>query len=358
MGRALVETQIGSIVGREGAGGGSFVPYTGATSDVNLGSHGITTGGSVIFNGITGLGSNYEVHMTGGNGVANFITDDGGSCQLQFANNAGSGNLWSQGINPGYFGDERYFICYAQQTGRQCLMAAATTNYIGVHSSNPQEVLHIGEINGYTGAIRFEEGVNGFNATIGMSTDDGYLYARLDNTSVPRFAIGASNFYPDYTLHVDGGIKANGYFFADAASQDGYLGDYDGVNNLTYIRVNDSSSTIGANSASGYSFTGGDFTIYANLKLGTAGKGLYVKEGTDGKLGTATLVSGTKAITINGLGSTARAFVQLVTPGGTLGNGYKAVCTANTLTITSVTAAGATQTLDTSVLNYFIVQPA
>ncbi len=71
--------------------------------------------------------------------------------------------------------------------------------------------------------------------------------------------------------------------------------------------------------------------------------------------GTATLVSGTKAITISGLTSSNQAFVQLVTPSGTLGAMYKAVCTTNTLTITAVSILGVTVTTDTSTLNYLII---
>lgn len=68
--------------------------------------------------------------------------------------------------------------------------------------------------------------------------------------------------------------------------------------------------------------------------------------------GQVALVSGTKAITITGLTTSSRAWAQLVTPGGTLAQEYKAVCTANTLTLTALTSAGATQTLDTSTVNY------
>ena len=71
--------------------------------------------------------------------------------------------------------------------------------------------------------------------------------------------------------------------------------------------------------------------------------------------GTITLVSGTKALTISGVTTSNQAFVQLVTPGGTLGGAYKAVCTSNTLTVTSIGATGTTITTDTSTLNYLIV---
>ena len=71
--------------------------------------------------------------------------------------------------------------------------------------------------------------------------------------------------------------------------------------------------------------------------------------------GTATLASGTKAITISGVSTSNEAFVQLTTPSGTLGAAYKAVCTTNTLTITAVSVAGVTVTTDTSTLNYLVI---
>ena len=71
--------------------------------------------------------------------------------------------------------------------------------------------------------------------------------------------------------------------------------------------------------------------------------------------GTATLVSGTKAVTVSGVTSSNQAFVTLVTPAGTLGAAYKAVCGTNTITITAVSIAGVTVTTDTSTLNYLIL---
>ncbi len=87
------------------------------------------------------------------------------------------------------------------------------------------------------------------------------------------------------------------------------------------------------------------------------GKSLLFPEGTDGRVGQTTLVSGTKAITISGLTTSSRAIVTFVSSGGTVTTTwqYAAVCTSNTLTITALTNAGATDTSDTSVLNYFIV---
>ncbi len=97
-----------------------------------------------------------------------------------------------------------------------------------------------------------------------------------------------------------------------------------------------------------------------SICLAVAGNKLFIKEGTDGSVGVTTLTAGVSTITINGLTSSSRAFEGFVALGGTVTTTwkYKFVCTANTLTITAIDNTGATNTLDTSTMNYFIVEPA
>jgi len=71
-------------------------------------------------------------------------------------------------------------------------------------------------------------------------------------------------------------------------------------------------------------------------------------------VGSLTLTAGTGSVTQSGLTSGNHAFVTLLTPGGTLGVSYKAICTTNTLTITAVGPTGSTITTDTSTLNYIV----
>lgn len=67
-----------------------------------------------------------------------------------------------------------------------------------------------------------------------------------------------------------------------------------------------------------------------------------------------TLVAGVKTVTITGLTTNHLAFCTIKLAGGTIGE-VQAVCTANTLTLTSIVAGGiATQILDTSTINYVI----
>ncbi len=104
---------------------------------------------------------------------------------------------------------------------------------------------------------------------------------------------------------------------------------------------------------------GGLSRFDGNLTLGIAGNKFLIKEGTNGSMGQTALVAGTKAITISGLTTSSRAFVTLVTPSGTASTTtYQAVCTANTLTIQANVAAGTINIVDTSTLNYIIIDPA
>jgi hypothetical protein len=109
------------------------------------------------------------------------------------------------------------------------------------------------------------------------------------------------------------------------------------------------------------------YTGQVNLKFSVTSTGISlpvgqqigIVEGTDGRTGQVALVAGTKAITITGLTTSSRAFVSLVSQGGTVTTtiGYEVVCTSNTLTIKAVTNAGtnALNILDTSTLNYIII---
>lgn len=83
--------------------------------------------------------------------------------------------------------------------------------------------------------------------------------------------------------------------------------------------------------------------------------GISYKVQTNGLVGRTTLVLGTKAITITGLTTSHKAWVQLQAIGGTIAAQYRAVCTSNTLTIDAITSGGIVQTLDTSTIEYICI---
>jgi hypothetical protein len=100
----------------------------------------------------------------------------------------------------------------------------------------------------------------------------------------------------------------------------------------------------------------GNNLFTGNVTLGTAGNRLFITEGSNAPVGQVALVSGTKAITITGITTSSRVFVQLVTPSGSASTiETQAVCTSNTLTIQANIAAGTINTSDNSTYNYFIV---
>jgi hypothetical protein len=73
--------------------------------------------------------------------------------------------------------------------------------------------------------------------------------------------------------------------------------------------------------------------------------------------GNATLVAGTVTVTDTAITANSRIQVNRFTDGGTLGDSYSVTRSAGaSFTITSKTA-NVTQTLDTSVVTYIIIEP-
>lgn len=136
------------------------------------------------------------------------------------------------------------------------------------------------------------------------------------------------------------------FMFADWASNLGmYIGTLSaqpvviGTNNVQKIQI-----------ASGWDVS----VLVGNLKVSAVGSGLYVKEGTNATMGTATLVGWTVTVSTNKVTASSRIF--LTVNGWTLtniGSTYVSARTASTsFTISS------TNVLDTSNVARFIVEPA
>jgi len=91
----------------------------------------------------------------------------------------------------------------------------------------------------------------------------------------------------------------------------------------------------------------------ANVAIQTAGDGLQIKEGTNAKQGTATLVAGTVTVNDTAVTSNSRIFLTTQSPGGTVGTPYVSARTAGTsFTITSTSSS------DTSTIGYEIFEPS
>lgn len=95
-----------------------------------------------------------------------------------------------------------------------------------------------------------------------------------------------------------------------------------------------------------------------NLVAATVGKGVTIKAGTNGRIGTATLVGGTVTVGCTNITTSTRVQLTRITAGGTLGaGGYGYTISAGTsFTINSLDTAGVLSILDTSTLNYVLVE--
>lgn len=98
----------------------------------------------------------------------------------------------------------------------------------------------------------------------------------------------------------------------------------------------------------------GDFTLTGNLKLGTAGNGIYVKEGTNATSGVATLSAGT--VTVSTTKVTANSRIYLTGQGGTITNLGSYSITARTAGTSFVISSS--NVLDTNTVGWLIIEGA
>lgn len=98
-----------------------------------------------------------------------------------------------------------------------------------------------------------------------------------------------------------------------------------------------------------------DLTTSVDVKLGTAGNGLYVKEGSNATMGTATLVGGTATVSTTKVTANSRIFLtaqSLGTVAVPSGYGVSARVAATSFTIL------ASAPTDTSIIAWVILEPA
>lgn len=97
----------------------------------------------------------------------------------------------------------------------------------------------------------------------------------------------------------------------------------------------------------------GTVTVTGDVKLNTAGNGLYVKEGSNASMGVASMTGGTVTVSTTKVTANSRIFLTIQTAGGTLGAVYVSARSAGTsFTISSLSV------LDTSSVAWLIVEPA
>jgi len=118
---------------------------------------------------------------------------------------------------------------------------------------------------------------------------------------------------------------------------------------LSKIVVN----TINYNQPATYTLLSATAVATVNTAIAAAQSGTL----GGGASGDATLVAGTKDVTIPGLTTSSKVILTRHTAGGTVTSTveYFYVVAANTLTITAAVAAGTINTADTSVITYAVV---
>lgn len=109
--------------------------------------------------------------------------------------------------------------------------------------------------------------------------------------------------------------------------------------------------------AMGSGQSGGDYSVFGNnaksLKVGSAGGGLSVAEGSNARMGTLVLTGATPVVVANtSITATTRVFLTANTPGGTPGHFWVSARTAGTSFSVTGTAG------DTSTVAYLLVEPA
>lgn len=141
------------------------------------------------------------------------------------------------------------------------------------------------------------------------------------------------------------GFTQNSVIFADAT---GSLAQ-DNAN----LNFNDSTNVL---------TVGSDVSSGGNLIASAAGKGLYVKEGSNARMGTATLTAGTVTIANTSVTANTRIFLNRYSINGSTALGLLSVGTVTASTsfvINALKEADATtQTNDVSIVHWILVEPA
>lgn len=212
----------------------------------------------------------------------------------------------------------------------------------------------------------------------GVAISGSSFAGTVDNTVIGGTTPLAGTF-TDITgssLTVNGAVTiASGAFSISATSSNGIVLDSSGGGNVSITAGSGSSillnsqngsnfflvsntgaitsvGSLGLSIISSFAFTGADITTDSNLIVQTANKGLTLKRGSNGRVGTVTL-TGTTAVTVSNTSIATSDLItfSLATVGGTVG----AYPTIKTITPASgFTVAGSVS--DTSTYNYGIIK--
>lgn len=331
---------------------GSNTGYCVLVEDSTNGSpQNIQIDGGVIQQGLIG------VRVTGGATKVNLH-------QLRFINNQTHG-LSVEGTGVPIIGRNLTF----ETSGA----SASGTNY---------DINWSGSSTGYLTDVRFEtavvsSGTAGVQKTINVATSGqsircvGLSFNGTGSTSSNWFTnfpagvfevtTGTLNFATVFTMSGGATVKSNFSFQPSAQTNTVISSNTNGNSTYDTFRLTgDGAMAIGPGGSSGNrdSTWGRQGTAQigtpdSDIIIGLAGKGLRIKEGTNARMGTATLTAGAVTIANTSITTNTRIVLATKTPGGTPGALF-----VNTVNVGTSFVVHSTSSTDTSVIGYVLFEAA
>ena len=342
---------INIVAGNGGAGPGPAI-VTGGSINITAGNAGAVTsntagGGSVTISGGVGSTSGAGTGSASG-GVSLFGGNGNGSAAagaiLVQGGTAGAGTGGNTTISGGTGGGGSQGGNLILQAGISSVATSGSPGIPGANvtitSANGKPIA--GGVGGNAGSITSTTGTGGAASnTTGLSGGSGGAYNL--NTGAGGSTAGTSQTAGNAGSFVF--TSGNGGAATGTTSTGGNSGSF----NFTIGTPGTGTMANGANGD--FNFTNG------NIKIQTAGKGLYIKTGSNATMGTGTLVGGTATISTTAVASNSEIFVT-DTGGGVLANIGSLIAPTSGITAATSFTVTSTNTLDTSTFNWIIINPA
>lgn len=261
-------------------------------------------------------------------GTLQFMASVGGSAYTTFAVITTTGTATFQGPIAGGAASSQT-VAYG---------AAGATNFYSYNSNISTSINNAPYLFGGAANVNIRSAFGGSVSSAAVGAGNTYTNAVIASSAVTAAATGTHSIFANLVINPIGTITNTAPVT---------------ITNTTSLYVN-GATTGGTNNyamwvASGISKFDGD------VKLGVAGNGLYIKEGTNATMGTCTLVLGTCTVSTTKVTANSRIFLTAQVLGTvTVGQGLAVTARSagTSFTVTSQTAT------DTSTVAWMIIEPA
>jgi len=174
------------------------------------------------------------------------------------------------------------------------------------------------------------------------TTGSARTIAKVENTNTAGSAAGSvvelKGATTDWLVGTDAGLNGNNNFFIE-----------DSLAGYPPRLLIDANGQV----AIGTDSPGYKLDVRGDIAVNTVGSGLKVKEGTNGKMGVATLNAGSVTVITTAVAATSRILLTIQSPGGTVGSVYVASRTAGVSFVIQSTSGS-----DSSVVMWLIFDPS